>query len=74
MTLLTLNSRITGIGRLALIAAAVAVALIAFGAPAVTEAAGGATQTGATSEVYWPGFLGVFGLFIDWLSGWSLCC
>ena len=74
MTLLTLNARIISIGRLALIAAAVAIALIAFGAPAVTEAAGGATQTGATSEVYWPGFLGVFGLFIDWLSGWSLCC
>ena len=72
MTLLNLLD--TRIGKLALIAAAVAIALIAFGAPAVTEAAGGAAQTGATSEVYWPGFLGVFGLFIDWLSGWSLCC
>ena len=71
MTLLNLLD--TRIGKLALIAAAVAIAIIAFGAPAVTEAAGGA-QTGATSEVYWPGFLGVFGLFIDWLSGWSLCC
>ena len=72
MTLLNLLD--TRIGKLALIAAAVAIALIAFGAPAITEAAGGAAQTGATSEVYWPGFLGVFGLFIDWLSGWSLCC
>ena len=72
MTLLNLLD--TRIVKLALIAAAVAIAIIAFGAPAVTEAAGGAAQTGATSEVYWPGFLGVFGLFIDWLSGWSLCC
>ena len=72
MTLLNLLD--TRIGKLALIAAAVAIAIIAFGAPAVTEAAGGAAQSGATSEVYWPGFLGVFGLFIDWLSGWSLCC
>ena len=72
MTLLNLLD--TRIGKLALIAAAVAIAIIAFGAPAVTEAAGGAAQAGATSEVYWPGFLGVFGLFIDWLSGWSLCC
>ena len=72
MTLLNLLD--TRIGKLALIAAAVAIAIIAFGAPAVTEAAGGAAQTGATSEVYWPGFFGVFGLFIDWLSGWSLCC
>ena len=72
MTLLNLLD--TRIGKLALIAAAVAIAIIAFGAPAVTEAAGAAAQTGATSEVYWPGFLGVFGLFIDWLSGWSLCC
>ena len=71
MTLLNLLD--TRIGKLALIAAAVAIAIIAFGAPAAMEAAG-ATQTGATSEVYWPGFLGVFGLFIDWLSGWSLCC
>ena len=70
MTMLTIDTRI---GKLALIAAAVAVALIAFGAPAVTEAAG-ATGAGASADVYWPGFFGIFGVFIDWLSGWNLCC
>ena len=70
MTLLTLDTRI---GKLALIAAAVAIALIAFGAPAVADAAG-AAQTGASSDVYWPGFFGIFGVFIDWLTGWNLCC
>ena len=70
MTMLTIDARI---GKLALIAAAVAVALIAFGAPAVTEAAGGA-GAGASADVYWPGFFGIFGVFIDWLSGWNLCC
>ena len=70
MTMLTIDTRI---GKLALIAAAVAVALIAFGAPAVTEAAGG-TGAGASADVYWPGFFGIFGVFIDWLSGWNLCC
>ena len=53
MTMLTLDARI---GKLALIAAAVAIALIAFGAPAVADAAGAAqterprTYTGPASS------------------------
>ena len=46
MTLLLLNTRI---GQFALAAAAVAMILVAFGAPAVTEAAGSA-QTAAAAE------------------------
>lgn len=49
MTLFTHNSRI---GRLAMIAAAIAiVALAALGAPAVTEAAGGAQAAAAPDNV-----------------------
>ena len=68
MTLLTLDTRI---GKLALIAAAVAIALIAFGAPAVTEASGGAAA-GASAGMYAADFLAPFAAFTDWLSAWNL--
>ena len=63
MTMLTIDARI---GRLALIAAAVAIALIAVAAPAVTEASG-AAQIGAPASDSW---LGVFGLFFQWIGSW----
>ena len=63
MTLLTLDTRI---GKLALIAAAVAIGLIAFGAPAVMEASGGGAGASSGSG------LGMFPAFIDWLSAWNL--
>ena len=47
MTLLLLNTRI---GQFALAAAAVAMILVAFGAPAVTEAAGGAQTAAVGAE------------------------
>ena len=68
MTLLTLDARI---GKLALIAAAVAIALIVFGAPAVTEASGGAAA-GASAGMYAADFLAPFAAFTDWLSAWNL--
>lgn len=64
MTLLNLDTRI---GKLALIAAAVAIGIIAFGAPAVMEASGGG-GAGASSG----SGLGMFGAFTDWLSAWNL--
>ena len=64
MTLLTLDTRI---GRFALIAVAVAIALIAFGAPAVTEASAGAAQAGAPANDTWLGF---FGLLFQWIGSW----
>ena len=63
MTLLTLDARI---GKFALIAAAVAIALIAFGAPAVADAAG-AAQTGVPANDTWLGF---FGLIFQWIGSW----
>ena len=68
MTPLTLNARI---GKLALIAAAVAIALIAVGAPAVTEASGGAAA-GASAGAFAADFLAPFAAFTEWLSMWSL--
>ena len=63
MTMFTPDARI---GRLALIAAAVAIALIAVAAPASMEAAGPA-QTAAPASDSW---LGVFGLFFQWIGSW----
>ena len=68
MTLLTLDARI---GKFALIAAAVAIALIAVGAPAVTEASGGA-DAGASAGAFAADFLAPFAAFTDWLSAWNL--
>ena len=72
MTLLALNFN-ARIGKLALIAAAIAIAAIAaFGAPAVMEAAGGG-QAQASADgcgVYWPVLLGgLFGWLLDLLVG-----
>ena len=72
MTLLTLNN--LRIGKLALIAAALAIALLAaLGAPGITEAAGGA-QAGAIADscdgAYWPFLLGgLFGWLMDLIFG-----
>ena len=63
MTLLNLDARI---GKFALIAAAVAIGIIAFGAPAVTEASGGGAGAYSGSG------LGMFPAFTDWLSAWNL--
>ena len=72
MTLLALNLN-ARIGKLALIAAAIAIAAIsAFGAPAVMEAAGGG-QAAASADgcgVYWPVLIGgLFGWLLDLLVG-----
>lgn len=70
LTALNLNARI---GKLALIAAAIAItAFAALGGVAVTEAAGGG-QAMATADgcgVYWPVLLGgLFGWLLDLLVG-----
>ena len=59
MTLLMLNTRI---GKFALAAVAVAVFLIGFDAPAVTEAAGGAQTAGASENAIFGFLLGLFAL------------
>lgn len=76
MTLLALNLNLNArIGRIAMIAAALAiVALAALGAPAITEAAGGGQAAAITnnscSGAYWPALIGgLFGWLLDLLVG-----
>ena len=74
MTLLALNLNLNArIGKLAMIAAAVAiVAFAALGAPAVTEAAGvgQAAADNSCSGAYWPVLIGgLFGWLLDLLIG-----
>ena len=67
-TLLTLTGY-ARIGRLALVAAALVVGIVAFAAPAVTEAAG-AAQAQASADVYCSALIfGLFGWLVDLLSG-----
>ncbi len=67
-TLLTLIGY-ARIGRLALVAAALVVGIVAFGVPAVTEAAG-AAQAQSTEDVYCSFLLfGFFGWIMDLASG-----
>ena len=70
LTALNLNARI---GKLALIAAAIAIfAFAALGGVAVTEAAGGGQAQAAADgcSVYWPVLLGgLFGWLLDLLVG-----
>ena len=75
MTLLALNLNLNArIGRIAMIAAALAiVALAALGTPAITEAAGGGQAVASAdgcSGAYWPVLLGgLFGWLLDLLVG-----
>ena len=60
------------IGRLALVAAALAIGIVAFGAPAVMEAAGPA-QGGRSEDAYCSFlFMGLFGWLVDLISGVGL--
>ena len=60
------------VGRLAVVAAALVIGIVAFGVPAVSEAAG-AGQAQASENVYCSFLLmGFFGWFIDLFTGGAL--
>ena len=72
MTALLTLTGYARIGRLALVAAALVIGIVAFAAPAVTEAAG-AGQAQASADVYCSVMIfGFFGWLIDLMSGGSL--